>query len=139
MMRRCGATFHSANAKTLYCSGRCRRRAQDKRRERLPSNFRHYYHVKYGDRYLEHYDPSVTLRKLFERDGGICQICGDPCDWDDTEWGNSGPMYPSLDHIVPRAKGGDHKWENVQLTHCMCNSKKRDLVGDELQEVMDVA
>ena len=137
--KECGTTFHSVSTTALYCSDRCRHRARDRKRRRQPNNFRHYYHVKYGERYRDHYDPSITLKKLYERDGGVCQICGDPCDWDDKEWGCNGPTYPSLDHIIPRAKGGDHKWENVQLTHCLCNSKKRDLIGDELQEVMDVA
>ena len=132
----CGSTFHSVRKTALYCSDRCRNRANERRNNRLPSNFRHYYHVKYGELYLEHYDPSITLKKLYERDGGVCQICGEPCDWNDTEWGSHGPTYPSIDHIVPRAKGGEHKWSNVQLAHCICNSRKRDLMGDELQEVM---
>jgi 5-methylcytosine-specific restriction endonuclease McrA len=127
----CGSTFHSTRKTSLYCSDRCRHRANERMRD-----FRHYYHVKYGELYLEHYDPSITLKKLYERDGGVCQICGEPCDWNDTEWGSHGPTYPSIDHIVPRAKGGEHKWSNVQLAHCICNSRKRDLMGDELQEVM---
>ena len=136
--KECGSTFHSVSTTALYCSDRCRRRARDKNRRRQPNNFRHYYHVKYGERYRDHYDPSITLKKLYERDGGVCQICGEPCNWDDMEWGCHGPTYPSLDHIVPRAKGGDHKWENVQLAHCICNSRKRDLMCDELQEVMPI-
>ena len=127
----CGSTFHNASKTALYCSDKCRHRANERKRD-----FRHYYHVKYGELYLEHYDPSITLKRLYERDGGVCQICGEPCDWNDTEWGGHGPTYPSIDHIVPRAKGGEHKWSNVQLAHCICNSRKRDLTGDELQEVM---
>jgi 5-methylcytosine-specific restriction endonuclease McrA len=100
------------------------------------SGFRHYYHIKFGDQYLAHYDPSITLKKLYERDGGICQICGKPCDWNDMEWGHSGPTYPSLDHIVPRANGGEHTWDNVQLAHCMCNSKKRDLTNEDARKLV---
>lgn len=138
--KECGKTFHSSSTTALYCSDRCRRRHQNRRKSSFTSdNFRHYYHIKYGDEYRKHYDPSITLKKLYERDSGVCQICGELCDWDDMEWGCHGPTYPSLDHIVPRAKGGDHRWENVQLAHCICNSRKRDLMGDELQEVMNVA
>lgn len=137
--KECGSTFHSVSTTALYCSDRCRRRRQNRRKSSFTSdNFRHYYHVKYGDEYRKHYDPSITLKKLYERDGGICQICGEPCDWDDMEWGCHGPTYPSLDHIIPRSKGGDHKWENVQLAHCICNSRKRDMIDDELQEVMPI-
>lgn len=138
--KECGETFHSANKTAMYCSDRCRRRYRDKRRKRPTTNFRHYYHAKYGERYLEHYDPSITLKGLYERDGGICQICGEPCDWNDREWGTNGPTYPSIDHIKPRAKGGAHQWENVQLAHCMCNSCKRDLDDDAAKsEVMQRA
>jgi 5-methylcytosine-specific restriction endonuclease McrA len=133
----CGSIFHSTSSSALYCSDKCRNRSRDRNRTRVSNGFRHYYHVKYGDAYREHYDPSVTLNALYERDGGICQICGEPCDWDDKEWGCMGPTYPSIDHIVPRAKGGDHFWSNVQLAHCMCNSRKRDLPDDAIKaEVM---
>lgn len=137
--KECGSTFHNVSKTALYCSDRCKRRRQNRKKASFTSgNFRHYYHVKYGERYRNHYDSSITLKKLYERDGGICQICGEPCNWDDKEWGCHGPTYPSLDHIIPRSKGGDHKWENVQLAHCICNSRKRDLIDDELQEVMSI-
>ena len=98
--------------------------------------YRHYYHVKYGDEYTKYFDPSVTLKNLYERDGGICQICGEPCDWQDKSWGTNGPMYPSLDHIIPRANGGTHTWDNVQLAHCICNSYKRELSNDHARELV---
>jgi 5-methylcytosine-specific restriction endonuclease McrA/transposase len=131
----CGSTFHSVSPTAKYCSKGCSRKSHD-----TSSDFRHYYHVKYGDAYRKYYDPSVTLKELYERDNGVCQICGEPCDWNDKEWGNFGPTYPSIDHIVPRAQGGNHFWSNVQLAHCMCNSRKRDL-SDEVakSEVVTVA
>ena len=122
----CGSVFHSSSKNALYCSGKCKRRVRDRHRRRTPGNHRHYYHVKYGERYLEYYDPSVTLEALYRRDKGVCKICGQPCDWTDKSWGYSGPHYPSIDHIISRAGGGTHTWDNVQLTHCICNSEKRD-------------
>ena len=38
----------------------------------------------------------------------------------------SGPMYPSIDHIIPMSKGGGHIWSNVQVAHIICNSIKSD-------------
>lgn len=72
------------------------------------------------------FDPNIiTLKKLVERDGLKCAICGKVCDWNDHSWSKySGPMYPSIDHIVPMAKGGPHTWENVQVAHIICNSEK---------------
>jgi 5-methylcytosine-specific restriction endonuclease McrA len=47
------------------------------------------------------------------------------CDWNDHSWSEySGPLYPSIDHIVPMSKGGDHVWNNVQVAHIICNSYK---------------
>jgi 5-methylcytosine-specific restriction endonuclease McrA len=32
--------------------------------------------------------------------------------------------YPTHDHIVPVSKGGKHTWDNAQLAHFECNTKK---------------
>lgn len=56
----------------------------------------------------------VDPRLVFERDGGICGICGesiDPSDW-------------HLDHIIPLAQGGPHTYANTQATHPFCNLSK---------------
>ena len=56
---------------------------------------------------------AVSRRSVFARDGGTCQYCGD--------------VAESIDHIVPRSKGGAHCWENVVAACKACNSRKRDL------------
>ena len=75
-------------------------------------------------------DYSITLNELYERDNGICKLCGHPCDWEDyTRSGETfiaGDYYPSIDHIKPLSKGGEHNWSNVQLAHRICNSIKSD-------------
>ncbi len=79
------------------------------------------------------YDSSVTLQKLIERDGLHCAICGEMCDPNDHSWSEySGPMYPSIDHIIPMSKGGGHVWDNVQVAHIICNSEK----GDSIEKVV---
>lgn len=71
------------------------------------------------------FEKGVTLKKLIERDGLRCAICGEMCDWNDTSWnGKCGPLYPSMDHIIPMSKGGGHTWDNVQVAHVICNDKK---------------
>lgn len=73
------------------------------------------------------YDPSVTLRKLIKRDGLRCAICGEMCDANDKQWRNGiGPLYPTLDHIIPMSKKGGHVWSNVQVAHALCNYRKGD-------------
>lgn len=75
-------------------------------------------------------DKDINLISLYDRDKGICHLCGAKCDLDDKEeidgviiCGNS---YPSIDHVIPLAKGGLHSWDNVKLAHRLCNSIKAD-------------
>ncbi|MPN63863.1 hypothetical protein SDC9_211630 [bioreactor metagenome] len=66
---------------------------------------------------------SVPYERLYERDHGICQICGMPVPdekFADDSWGGT------IDHIVPLSKGGKHSQSNCQLTHRICNSLKSD-------------
>jgi 5-methylcytosine-specific restriction endonuclease McrA len=56
----------------------------------------------------------VDHRKVFERDKGICGICGM----------SVGASRWEIDHIVPLAAGGVHAYDNVQLSHQRCNRAK---------------
>ena len=79
---------------------------------------------------FDNLDNDITLPLLFNRDNGICKICGSVCDWSDIEKRDGfaivGNRYPSIDHIIPLSKGGTHTWDNVQLVHKQCNSIKSD-------------
>jgi 5-methylcytosine-specific restriction endonuclease McrA len=57
---------------------------------------------------------SIDLLVVYERDSGLCGLCGGPVDPDD--W--------HLDHVVPLAKGGHHIYDNVQVAHPRCNLAK---------------
>lgn len=65
---------------------------------------------------------------VYERDGWICGLCTEPVD---RELRYPDPMSPSLDHVVPLARGGHHVLENVQLAHLICNVKKQARVAEE--------
>ena len=67
----------------------------------------------------------LVIGLLAERDGWLCQICGDPIDPTLTYPDRKGP---SVDHVVPLSKGGTNVVENVQLTHLTCNITKSDTV-----------
>lgn len=64
--------------------------------------------------------------EIAERDGWVCQLCGDPVD-SALEWPD--PMSQSLDHKTPLAKGGAHSRDNCQLAHLRCNLAKGDRVA----------
>ena len=54
----------------------------------------------------------------------ICAICGNPVD-KSLKFPN--PLSPSVDHIIPIAKGGHPSdISNLQLTHLGCNREKSD-------------
>lgn len=77
-------------------------------------------------------DKGITLQKLYRRDKGVCYICGGRCEWEDkTDKGTAtvcGDNYPSIDHVIPLARGGTHEWGNVRLAHRRCNTIKRDKI-----------
>lgn len=115
-----------------YCSVECRD-VHTKERIKISHKGRRDSHRYRAKKYGCEYDPSVTLEKLIERDGLRCKICGEMCDPDDYSWSEyTGPLSPSIDHIIPMAKGGGHIWNNVQVAHVICNSNK----GDKLEEAM---
>jgi 5-methylcytosine-specific restriction endonuclease McrA len=54
----------------------------------------------------------LTRRAVFARDGGRCVYCGNAA--------------TSLDHVIPRSRGGAHNWENVVSACGRCNHEKAD-------------
>lgn len=61
----------------------------------------------------------ISRRALFARDGWECVYCG-----------TSGVRL-TLDHVVPRSRGGDSVWENVVTSCAPCNLRKGDkLLGE---------
>ena len=116
-----------------YCSKKCYRKAVNRAKKGTPYGRTGNYY----DRARKHgceYVPGITLKKLIKRNGLKCAICGGMCDLNDHTWSAySGPMYPSIDHIVPMAKGGGHTWDNVQIAHIICNSHKGDSTEEGLE------
>ncbi len=54
----------------------------------------------------------LTRREVFRRDGYTCQYCGQHT------------SHPTLDHVVPRHRGGQHTWENLVTACTRCNHRK---------------
>lgn len=133
--KECGGVFYSQYADSVYCSSYCKRKAKrERQKERNPEAYKQkkrkykgYDHGKYIERAKKYgcaYEYGVTRKKVIERDGRKCMICGKTCDESDKSWGSFGPDYPTLDHIVPLSKGGAHSWDNVQCACGECNVKK---------------
>lgn len=106
----CGQYFFAKSLSQKFCSEECSKRYTNRNKDkRIYKNGKP--------------DNSITLTKLYMRDGGVCQICGKKIDFDCEPNSNH---YPSIDHIKPIAKGGLHIWDNVQLACRICNSVKSD-------------
>jgi hypothetical protein len=58
---------------------------------------------------------------VYDRDGWICGICGEPVD---PKLKAPDLMRVSLDHIIPFSRGGDHTPDNCQCSHLICNIRK---------------
>jgi 5-methylcytosine-specific restriction endonuclease McrA len=63
---------------------------------------------------------SLTRRAIFRRDNFTCQYCGIQSN------------HLTIDHVMPRHRGGAHVWENVVSACPECNRKKG---GKTLEEV----
>lgn len=108
----CGSLFVPANLGRRVCSDECGRRLANRRKDKRITK----------DKMI---DKDITLGKLYERDNGICHLCGGLCDWND-EPNHIDSKYPSIDHLIPIANGGEHSWENVKLAHWYCNTLRGD-------------
>ena len=117
----CGERFTRADGGYRFCSRKCAKKA-------LHRKYRSGNHRHRARQYGVEYEPGITLRKVYEKDGGICYLCGQSTDWDDIresgEGYAAGPSYPTIDHVVPMSKGGSHTWNNVRLACHRCNSCK---------------
>ncbi len=72
-------------------------------------------------RVMEAFVERVDHTVLFERDNYTCQQCGIICD-KDSVW--PADNFPSLDHIIPLSKGGEHSYKNTQCLCLGCNLTK---------------
>jgi 5-methylcytosine-specific restriction endonuclease McrA len=56
----------------------------------------------------------ITRRAVFARDGWACQYCGS----------DRGSL--TIDHVIPRSKGGSSAWDNIVTCCAPCNRRKGD-------------
>lgn len=62
----------------------------------------------------------VDYTTIWERDKGICYLCGQPIDRSDVHF----------DHVIPLSKGGSHTSDNIRAAHSLCNLRKADKIID---------
>jgi 5-methylcytosine-specific restriction endonuclease McrA len=62
--------------------------------------------------------PTVTRAGVLKRDARRCAYCQGRAD--------------TVDHVVPRSRGGGHTWENCVACCVRCNARKADRLLEEL-------
>lgn len=63
---------------------------------------------------LPRQDVKFNRRNLFARDHNTCQYCGKRFSTSEL----------SLDHVIPRSRGGENTWENIVCACLKCNVRK---------------
>lgn len=61
---------------------------------------------------------ALTTRAVLRRDDRVCAYCGGTA--------------TTVDHVIPRSRGGRNSWENVVACCRRCNSKKADKLLSEI-------
>lgn len=115
---RCGAWWLSdrqgCNNQERYCSTKCSRAdAKDRRRARK----------------AKAYVAPVSRAAVFARDNYTCHLCGGKVD---AAARAPHPKSPTIDHILPLARGGTHEPANVATAHFLCNARKGARGGGQL-------
>ena len=59
-------------------------------------------------------DVHLSRRSIYERDDGCCQYCGVRVPFSEY----------TLEHVVPRSRGGYTRWENAVVSCPRCNARK---------------
>jgi 5-methylcytosine-specific restriction endonuclease McrA len=67
-------------------------------------------------------DVRFSRRNIFERDENCCQYCGKHFERSEL----------TLDHVVPRSRGGTSTWTNIVLACVKCNIRKGDRLLSEI-------
>ena len=61
----------------------------------------------------------LSRKNIMRRDNHRCQYC------------KRTDLALTIDHIIPKSKGGDDSWENLIAACVKCNNKKGDRTPDE--------
>jgi 5-methylcytosine-specific restriction endonuclease McrA len=64
---------------------------------------------------------AFSRRNIFKRDRYTCQFCGE----------QPGSEELTIDHVLPRSRGGTSTWENCVLACVNCNKRKADRTPTE--------
>ena len=70
---------------------------------------------------LPHRRVPPTRAAIMLRDMYVCQYCGE----------KPGQLALTVDHVVPRSRGGEHSWTNLATACKRCNQRKGNHLPEE--------
>ena len=127
--RVCGGLFTARSARSTICGDQCRiddAGARVKDLYRMATQF-----DKASGRYVGAEWRQRLLDYLVARDGDKCGICRRKVDITLKSGTKGSRRGPSIDHVVPRSKGGSDDPANLRLTHWGCNQRRGNRGGNE--------
>ena len=115
----CGVGFGDVGLTSvacLSCRPNMKKHFRDKRRARV----------------YNAYDGPVVSLEVFAAANYRCLFCGLALNM--RQQGTSEPAAPTIEHVIPIARGGRHSMANVDAAHHLCNS----VAGDRSRESFDL-
>lgn len=78
-------------------------------------------------KYIKYYTKNVspTRNRIYKRDGNQCVYC-------------SSKRQLTIDHILPKSRGGKNEWTNLVTCCFSCNIKKANRTPEEAKMTMNV-
>ena len=73
--------------------------------------------------YIKRRSIPLTRKNIFERDNNCCQYCG------------STSTHLTIDHVIPKQKGGKDNWENLVACCKQCNNEKSNYLLNEISSM----
>jgi 5-methylcytosine-specific restriction endonuclease McrA len=117
----CGKGFTPIKRNARYCGARCQYRAlmlDPRHRSRLRAHGDKRRALKRG----ASCGVMIIPEQILQRDNWTCQLCG--VKTPQSLRGKRVDNAPTIDHIVPLAKGGSHTADNLQCACLRCNRRK---------------
>jgi 5-methylcytosine-specific restriction endonuclease McrA len=82
---------------------------------RMPSIIRMLYYIRRPMQKV-----ALTKKNVLIRDDHACQYCG-----------GHGERMMTVDHVIPKSRGGESTWENLVCACMRCNNRKNNRIPQE--------
>lgn len=125
--RICGQSFVSSGGldwASLSCNEKCDQQWQAEKKRYYRSRYQVARRARIKTTQVEH----IYRGRIYARDEHSCYLCGEQLNMDAQA---PEPKAPTIDHVVPLARGGSHTYDNLRAACFECNSRKSDRTEDE--------